>query len=167
MLILLPRASQIPAFRKGGLVILASLLTQLSAPRISYANPYYEAGCRNAVLERYPGRFQQKTIGEYCRCQSRNKGKNQDVCIEVLAKEAKPQRFSDREEYTIGAMTVVICAKRLGRLSNQRANEALLKTLSEQNLPLVLGAREDLWEEAYKEVGEGTEWCIKNQLDYP
>jgi hypothetical protein len=47
-------------------------------------------------------------------------------------------------------------------LSNQRANEALLRILSEQGLPLVLGAREDLWAEAYKDVGEGAEWCIKN-----
>jgi hypothetical protein len=161
--ILLRKASRNSKTRQARLAILASLLAQLCAPNTSHANPFYEAGCRNAVTERYPGRFKQETIGEYCRCQNRNRGKDQDVCIAILSKEAKSQRLSNSEEYTIGAMTAVICAKRLGRLSNSRANEALLMILLEQNLPLVLGTREDLWVEAYKDVGEGTEWCIKNQ----
>jgi len=161
--ILLGKAFQVSTTRKVKLAFFAFLLAQSWAPFKSYANPFYEAGCRKAFMERYPGRFKQETISEYCRCQSRNRGKNQDECIAILSKEAKPQRFSNAEEFTIGVMTAVICAKRLGSLSNQRANETLLRILSEQSLPLVLGAREDLWAEAYKDVGEGTEWCIKNQ----
>ncbi len=145
------------------MTILISLFSQLSATQISHANPYYEAGCRNAVSERNPGRFKQETVSEFCRCQSRNRGKDQDVCAAILEKDANPQRFSNSEEFTIGVMTVAICAKRLDRLSSQGASEMLLEVLSEQNLPLVLGTRQDLWKEAYKEVGGGIEWCIKNQ----
>jgi hypothetical protein len=161
--ILQGKASRAFNNRTAILATLSALVAWLCAPHTVYANPFYEAGCRNAVAERYPGRFQNEAISEYCKCQSRNRGKNQDACVAILSNEAKPQRFSNSEEYAIGAMTVNICAQRLGRLSNQRANEALLKILSRQDLPLALGRREDLWAEAYKDVGEGTEWCIKNQ----
>jgi hypothetical protein len=139
------------------------LLLNFLSPSGSYANPFYEAGCRNAVNDYYPGRYSQETVAAYCQCRSKNRGKAQNQCTLDPPKNHKVQKFSNSEEYTIGVMTATICAKRLGRLSNERANKALLKALSEEGIHLSLGSRVDLWEEAYKDVGEGIEWCIKNQ----
>jgi len=140
------------------------LLLNLLLPSSTSANPFYEAGCRNAVNDYYPGRYSLETVAAYCHCRSRNRGKDQDQCtLDHPTKGLKVQQFSNSEEYAIGVMTATICAKRLGRLSNERANQALLKALSEKNINLSLGTRVDLWEEAYKDVGEGIEWCLKNQ----
>lgn len=149
--------------RKMILPILVSIVTQVFTPRTSNANPFYEQGCKTAVADRYSGMYRQETIDEYCRCQSRSRGKIQDVCLAILSKDETPMQFSNDEEFAIGAMTAVICSKRLDRLSSQQASETLVRVLSGQNLPLVLLTRADLWANAYKEVGEGAEWCIKNQ----
>lgn len=143
--------------------IFGYLLLQILAPTSVHANPFYEAGCRNAVNENYPGRFSLETITTYCQCQSENRGKNQDQCISIISKERTMQKFSSSEEYTIGVMTAVTCGKRLGKLSNERASQLLMQSLSERNISLTLGSRVDLWQEAHKDVGEGIEWCIKNQ----
>ena len=139
------------------------LLLNFLSPSSTSANPFYEAGCRNAVTDYYPGRYSLETVAAYCQCRSRNRGKDQDQCTLDPPKDHKAQQFSNSEEYTIGVMTATICAKRLGRLSNEKANNALLNALSEKNINLSFGTRVDLWEEAYKDVGEGIEWCIKNQ----
>lgn len=60
-------------------------------------------------------------------------------------------------------MTVVICEKRLGRLSAEMASQELIEGLQERNIDLELATRQELWAEAYKEVGPGVEWCQKNQ----
>lgn len=140
------------------------LLLNFLSPSSTYANPFYEAGCRNAVNDYHPGQYSLETVTDYCQCRSKNRGRDQDQCtLDPPKKDYKAQKFSNSEEYTIGAMTATICAKRLGKLSNERANKALLTALSEENINLSLGTRADLWEEAYKYVGEGIEWCIKNQ----
>jgi hypothetical protein len=152
------------AARAAGITTFAGyLLLNLLSPSSTSANPYYEAGCRNAVNDYYPGRYSQETVAAYCQCRSRNRGKDQEQCTLDPPRDDKAQQFNDSEEYTIGAMTATICAKRLGRLSNERANNALLMALSEKKISLSFGTRADLWEEAYKDVGEGIEWCIKNQ----
>lgn len=75
----------------------------------------------------------------------------------------KEQSLSNADQFTIGVMTVVICGKRLGKIDDAKGSEILLSALSRQGFPTVLAAKQSLWLEAYKEVGQGDGWCKKNQ----
>lgn len=145
--------------------ILGTMIFHINNPHKTYANPFYEAGCRQGVNDHYPGRFNAGTINAYCKCQRKNRGKNNEHCAAILANETSMQNFTNSEEFTIGAMSITICAKRLGVQSDEKANNSLLQTLSEQNIPISFGSRQDLWEEAHRDVGVGTDWCMKQPFD--
>ena len=147
------------------LAIFGTIIFLANIPQKIHANPFYEAGCRRGVNDHYPGRFEAEAIKAYCKCQSRNRGKSNEHCAAILTKESGVQSFSNAEEYTIGAISITICAKRLGLESDEKAHNSLLQTLSEQNIPISFGSRQDLWEEAHRDVGEGTDWCMKQPFN--
>jgi hypothetical protein len=129
------------------------------------ANSYWVYGCVQGMQQRYGSRFDQQRLQEYCQCRDKDK-RSSEECHRYLGlsqSQESSKRFSSQEEFTIGVMTVVICAKRLGKIDDARGTEILISSLSKERFPLELAAKESLWLEAYKEVGSGLEWCRANQ----
>ena len=129
------------------------------------ANSWWTYGCLQGMQQKYGPRFDQQQMQAYCNC--RDKGKrSSDECIQHLDLDNQSNssgKLSDEEEYTIGAMTAAICAKRLDNGSGVRSEDILISALSRQGFPLELATKESLWAEAYKEVGQGLTWCKENQ----
>jgi hypothetical protein len=129
------------------------------------ANSWWTYGCLQGMQQKYGSRFDQQQMQGYCNC--RDKGKrSSDECIQYLGLDKQSSssgKLSNEEEFTIGVMTTVICAKRLGNGSLVRSDDILISALSGQGFPLELATKEALWAEAYQEVGEGLAWCKKNQ----
>ena len=129
------------------------------------ANSWWTYGCLQGMQQKYGSRFDQQQMQGYCNC--RDKGKrSSDQCINYLGldnQSSSSGKLSNEEEFTIGVMTTVICAKRLGNGSGVRSDDILISALSRQGFPVELATKEALWAEAYQEVGEGVSWCKKNQ----
>ena len=140
-------------------------LFQESLVSSANANSWWTHGCLQGMQQKYGSRFdQQQTLG-YCNC--RDKGRrSSDECIHYLGLDKQSSssgKLSNEEEFTVGVMTTVICAKRLGNGSGVPSGDILISALSGQGFPLELATREALWAEAYQEVGEGVKWCKANQ----
>lgn len=129
------------------------------------ANSWWTYGCLQGMQQKYGSRFDQQQMQGYCNC--RDKGKrSSDECINYLGldnQSSSSGKLTNEEEFTVGVMTAVICAKRLGNGSGARSDDILISALSGQGFPLELATKEALWAEAYQEVGEGVAWCKKNQ----
>ena len=129
------------------------------------ASSWWTYGCLQGMQQKYGSRFDQQQMQGYCNCRDKGK-KSSDECINHLGldnQSSSSGKLSNEEEFTIGVMTTVICAKRLGNGSGVRSDDILISALSGQGFPLELATKEALWAEAYQEVGEGVAWCKKNQ----
>jgi hypothetical protein len=145
--------------------ITAVLLVGPAWAKPAKANSWWTYGCLQGMQQKYGSRFDQQQMQGYCNC--RDKGKrSSDECINHLGLDNQTSssgKLSNEEEFTIGVMTAVICAKRLGNGSGVRSEDILISALSRQGFPLELATKEALWAEAYQEVGQGLAWCKANQ----
>jgi hypothetical protein len=117
------------------------------------------------MQQKYGSQFSAQQMQDYCQCKVRGKKSSED-CMHHLGIQAdaeKEQSLSNADHFTIGVMTSVICGKRLGEIDNAKGWDILLLVLSRQGFPTALAAKESLWLEAYKTVGQGVGWCKENQ----
>lgn len=147
---------------KGPLLGVATSLVLISgfAPP-SKANSWWAYGCVQGMQHKYGPQFSAQQIQDYCQCRDRGK-RSSEYCIyhlDIHKDAEKEQSLSNADQFTIGVMTVVICGKRLGKIDDAKGSEILLSALSRQGFPTALAAKESLWLEAYKEVGQGVGWC--------
>jgi hypothetical protein len=128
-------------------------------------NSWWTYGCVQGMQQRYGYRFNQEQLKGYCQCRDRGKRSSEECQHHLGIPERRdPQsKFSNQEEFAIGAITSVICGKRLGKIDDKQGNKVLVSSLVEQNFPVALATNQSLWLEAYRNVGEGLELCKANQ----